>query len=127
MIKKLIGFDETLIERIEKYANESNNTFTNAVRNLIDIGLYQVEEESSQNTIKPTEDEPDGIDLITLVKEVEKLKQQTEWFKADDTQSRLHNVEITMTELEKKVNVITVASKLFKKHIEDREIHLVDR
>lgn len=127
MIKKLIGFDETLIERIEKYANESNNTFTNAVRNLIDIGLYQVEEESSQNTIEPTEDEPDGIDLITLAKEVEKLKQQTEWFKADDTQSRLHNVEITIAEIEKKVNVITVASKLFKKHIEDREIHLVDR
>lgn len=130
MKKKLIGFSETLEERINKYAEENGTTFTEAVRSLILIGLDSVNTDNitEDNDISNTSNQ-----VEELSKQVEKLIEENAWFKADDTQSRLGNTELnvkTLSEMvekmDKKINVVISSSKLFKKHIDNRSIHLQD-
>lgn len=130
--KKLIGFDDELLERIEKYANEINESFTGAVRKLVEVGLYEVYDgtkETPQPDIEDDSNEP-TIHITGLFEAVNRRLDQLEkdfsWWTADDTQSKVGNLEFNLGELEKKINVLTKISKLFKAHISDREIHMVD-
>lgn len=134
MIKKLIGFSETLLENVEKYATENEKTFSDAVRSLIQMGL------NNSNTDNVTEDSetPSRLDNTSnqveeLTRKVDKLTDDSGWFKADDTQSRLGNAELNIKtlsemveEMGKKLNVVVASSKFFKKHIDNRSIHLQD-
>jgi len=117
MNNKLIGFTTELEEHVNLYAKDKKMNFSEAVRFLVEkgLGLHISPDGESK--------EGEGIDIVTLWKEVQKLQKETGWFKADDTQSRLGNAELKIKELEKKINVLSSASKLFKKHIEDKEIH----
>lgn len=117
MAKKLIEFGETLEEQINKYAEEFELSFVGAVRQLIIQGL------NNQNGYDPSKE----IDINKLYDQVQKLKENTGWFQADDTQSKLGNLELQIEEMKKKMNVVLKSSKLFKKHIDDRQIHLVDK
>jgi len=111
--KKLIGFDNNLLEKIESFATENDMTFTNAVRTLIQKGLG----------INPNDlDKTDSEVLNELIDKVDKLS----WWTTDDNTSRLHNIEVAVEDMEKKINVLTAASKLFKKHLSDNDIHLQD-
>jgi hypothetical protein len=119
MKKKLIGFDEELVTTIDKYAEKTNKTFTEAVRQLILLGL---------NTLETTEEEQEeqDIDIIKKVKDLEKKIADMSWWDSDDIQSRLGNLELSVAEIEKKLNVVVGASKHFKGHLNNREIHLQD-
>lgn len=132
MVKKLIGFDEELEKNINEYTEKNQKTFTDAVRELITLGLNSFNVKDNQNN---------DIDSTVLKQEIEviierinKIEENTGWFKADDTQSRLGNIENSIknieekinNEIEKKINVIIASSKLFKKHVDNRDIHLTD-
>jgi len=116
MQKKLIAFEDSLYELIEAYSEKYTiKTFTDAVRRLVEIGLkYKDEQESNVD------------DTITDLKnKIDKLS----WWTSDDNTSRLGNLEIEfkrLEEMEKKINILTAAMKLFKEHLRNREIHLVD-
>ena len=122
MKKKLIGFGLALEDRINYYANQNDMDFTKAVRSLVEIGLNHegvaitddIEEETIIN----------DVNLTVLQQEVEQLKKDTGWFKADDSQSRIGNIELNIAQLEKKISVLISSSKLFKKHIDNDDIHL---
>lgn len=128
MKKKLIGFPQILLDRIDVYAEREKIDFTKAVRSLIEAGL------NSTNTDNVEEvGEPDGPDLITLAKEIEKLKENSGWFQADDTQHKLNNMGVelnelktTVEEIEKRVNVAIASAKIFKGHISNRSLHMQD-
>lgn len=133
MKKKLIGFDDELLDKIEVYAGKRGLTFTEAVRNLIEIGI------STQDT-DTEEQKGDSVDFpslvntvvkmqgehFNLIKQVAKLNKDMAWWNADENTSRTGNLEIKHVEMEKKMNVLTKVSKLFKAHLNDRSIHLQD-
>ena len=128
MKKVLIGFPTDLHEHIEAFAADKGTNFSETVRFLIKKGLgLNISDDTA------TDETGDTIDLITIWKELQKLQKETGWYKADDTQSKLNNTQIDIkqlqeqfTDLEKKVNVITGAAKLFKAHISNRDVHMVD-
>lgn len=121
MQKKLIGFNETLLGKVEEYSQKNEITFTEAVRQLIEIGLGE------QTDVE--QGEPDAPDLASRVTDLEEKIKQFSWWDADDMQSRLGNAELEIKkipDIEKKVNVLVGVSKKFKGHLNDREIHLQD-
>ena len=124
MNKKLIGFDEKLLEKVEKYSKKQEITFTNAVRQLIELGYASsaIHREDTDNV----QGESDSVDLITVVKRLEKLEKDRDWWNTDDIQSRIGNLELEQKNQEKKINVLTRTAKLFKGHLNNREIHLQD-
>jgi tetrahydromethanopterin S-methyltransferase subunit G len=126
MQKKLIGFNETLLEKIEKYSQEKEITFTEAVRQLIELGLKAEEPIDVPDEVRSEGEMPD---IETRIADLEKKIIDFSWWNADDFQSRLGNAELAIKELqeiEKKVNILVGVSKNFKGHIENREIHLQD-
>jgi uncharacterized protein YwgA len=110
MEKKLISFTDEQLEGINKYSELYKKTFTESVRRLIDLGLKEKFNEST-----------DGK-LSELEEKIEKLS----WWTSDDNTSKLGNIETTIEEMHKSITVLTAAMKLFKKHLKDREIHLQD-
>jgi hypothetical protein len=134
MKKKLIGFSETLEGRIEEYAKAKETNFTDAVRELILLGL----ESLNTDNVQGEDETPSRLDYISnqveeTIEQVKKLTEESAWFRADDTQSRLGNAEIDIKStlekietMEKKLNVVVASSKFFKKHIDNRGIHLQD-
>jgi uncharacterized protein YwgA len=110
MEKKLISFTDEQLEGINKYSELYKKTFTESVRRLIDLGLKEKFNEST-----------DGK-LSELEEKIEKLS----WWTSDDNTSKLGNIETTIEEMQKSITVLTAAMKLFKKHLKDREIHLQD-
>lgn len=98
MEKKLIAFDDELFERIVDFSKRYKKSFTEAVRVLLQLGL--------KTHYNGDEILTDSLDL-----KVQKLES---------------NLEMSQAEIEKKINVITAALKLFKGHIKDHSIHLQD-
>ncbi len=129
MKKKLIGFSDELIEQIEEYSSNKEITFTEAVRILVEKGMSPTTEDP-QTTPEgglPTEMDRVLNDLRNLTEQVIKLEENTKhWWNTDETESKIGNLEVTVKDMEKKINVLTKVSKLFKGHIKDREIHLQD-
>jgi hypothetical protein len=119
--KKLIGFTDDILEKIEAYASENDISFSLAVRELVKKALNIIptdEENSIDNILNNQVDE--------LIKQVAELTKNYSYFQADDTQSKVGNLEVKTDELEKKLNVLTKVSKLFKSHISNRELHVQD-
>jgi hypothetical protein len=94
-------------------------------------------EERSPNFVEegglPTEMDRFDNDLRNLSEKVDELMENYKWFQADETQSKLGNAELKVKEISqeieeiiKKINVLTSVSKLFKGHINNRDIHLQD-
>jgi uncharacterized protein HemX len=104
--KKLISFTD------DKY----KKTFTESVRILIDNALKQLNQ--------PEQVDSDGVfeRVAALEEEVKKLS----WWTCDDNTSRMGNIEVELKNMQKSINVLTAASKLFKGHLKDRSIHLQD-
>lgn len=117
MEKKLIGFSDELIERINVYSEKKKTNFTDAVRSLVELALDNDLTEATNAT-----DEPFQAQLNELKEQVEKLS----WWTSDDNTSRMGNLEVKVEEMEKKLNTIVAISKKLKGHIENREIHLQD-
>ena len=118
MNKKLIGFPDELMEKIEQYSDQKGMTFTEAVRNLIESGFTD-----------NTQEQGDQIDFPSLVHMVEELQDKVKnmgFWNADDNISRTGNLEIQAEEFDKRINVLTSTAKLFKAHLKDRSIHLQD-
>jgi len=113
-MQKLINFTDEQIEQIEEYSNKFNTNFTESVRRLIELGL------KAQQKITENGEEEDL--LQKLHEKVEKLS----WWTSDDNTSKLTNLESTMNDVIKKVNILTSLSKKFKGHLDDRDIHLQD-
>lgn len=135
MEKKLIAFTEDLLEKIGKFSQAHDISFTEAVRKLIELGLAQdtsaPESITFYDSLSKKIDElekkfnlPERImeKMKFLEKEIEKLS----WWTCDDNTSRLGNLEVAHEELLKQLTVLTAASKLFKGHLKDRSIHLQD-
>jgi hypothetical protein len=117
--KKLITFNDEQVEGINNYAEKYKKTFTAAVRILIDNALKQAFDENQETAgVMPEDSE--------RISKLEEMVQQLSWWEADDGASRLGNVEVTIKEMQKSINVLTAASKLFKAHLKDRSIHLQD-
>lgn len=116
--KKLIGFDEDLMQEVEKYQGEIRESFTGAVRKLIEAGLNAVyaSEDTSQESEPNT---PDMATIDSIERRIAQLEKDFSWWTADDTQSKV-------SDLENKLNVLTKVSKYFKEHLNNREIHLQD-
>lgn len=115
--KKLINFTDEQLDGINNYAEKYKKTFTEAVRLLIDASLKEASDESVTNVSDSVAEK-----LSELEEEVKKLS----WWTCDDNTSRLGNLETHVSEMQKSINVLTAAMKLFKKHVKDREIHLQD-
>ena len=117
MEKKLISFTDEQLEKIKEHSDKYKKTFTESVRILIDNALKQMDQPEVESI-------PDVVDdrLAALEEAVEKLS----WWTSDDNTSRLGNLETHVSEMQKSVNVLTAAMKLFKKHLSDRSIHLQD-
>lgn len=114
MTKKLIGFPDELVVQIEQYGESKGLSFTEAVRSLIILGLPQ------------DQDQGDAPDFASRISQLEEKIDQMSWWTGDDNMSRMHNAEVKLDELEKKVNTVVAIAKRLKQHIEDREIHLQD-
>jgi hypothetical protein len=117
MEKKLIGFTDELIERINAYANSNNTNFTDAVRSLVELALNSNLEEITNEA-----GEPFQAQLNELKEKVEKLS----WWTTDDNTSRLGNLEVEVKEMDKKLNIVVAISKKLKGHLNNTEIHLQD-
>lgn len=98
MEKKLIAFDDELFGRINEFSERYKKTFTESVRILIQLGLKTHYNGSEQFT--------NSMDL-----EIKKIKKE---------------LDILTENIEKKINILSAASKLFKGHVENRSIHLQD-
>ena len=116
--KKLIQFTEEQLEKIQEHSDKYKKTFTESVRILINNALKQLDQPEEEESV------PDIVDdrLAALEEAVEKLS----WWTSDDNTSRLGNLETHVSEMQKSVNVLTAAMKLFKGHLKDRSIHLQD-
>jgi hypothetical protein len=119
--KKLISFTDDQMAKIGEYSDKYKKTFTESVRRLIDNGLKQAFGEPETESVTFVSD---GIaeKLQELEEEVKKLS----WWTTDDNTSRLGNLETHVGEMQKSLNVLTAAMKLFKMHLKNREIHLQD-
>ena len=116
--KKLIAFSDEQLELIEKFSDKYKKTFTEAVRVLIDNAL----KDAFGEDIATITDDSIAKKLAELEGEVKKLS----WWTCDDNTSRLGNMEIELEKMQKQINILTAASKLFKGHVKDRSIHLQD-
>lgn len=120
LTKKLIGFDEDLLEKLQKYSKENNLSFTVAVRVLLEGALDQDNVE---------EGEPDTADIATInqiEKRLDKLEKDMSWWNADENESKVGNLKVQVDEMEKKLNMVVAIAKKLKGHMENREIHLQD-
>jgi len=117
MKKKLIGFEDELIERIDAYAKRKKSNFTETVRALVEMALNNDLEDVTNEA-----GEPFQVQLNELKEQVEKLS----WWTSDDNTSKVHNLEVKVEEMDKKLNTIVAISKKLKGHMENREIHLQD-
>lgn len=118
--KKLIAFTDEQLELIGQHSDKYKKTFTESVRILIDNALKQAFGDESEPEVVVISDVAER--LLALEDGVEKLS----WWTSDDNTSRLGNLETHVSEMQKSINVLTAAMKLFKKHLKDREIHLQD-
>jgi len=132
--KKLIGFDEAQTKKIEEYSKKWKLDKSKTVRKMVDeysdvITDEQEEylhEDVSLKTHFKIENSIIQNQIDELKKDHKELKKNYSYFQADETQSKVGNVEAIIEDFEKKLNILTKVSKLFKGHIRNREIHLQD-
>ena len=131
--KKLISFEDDHIELIEKYCKDTGVSFTQAVKQLAMLGLetfnntkWADEENKVAESGLPTETDRIMNDLRNLEERVDKVEEDKKFWNADETQSKLSNVETQISDFEKKLNTLIKLSKLFKAHIGKNDIHLQD-
>ena len=127
MIKKLIGFDESLLEKIEEFSKEENISFTEAVRKLVEIGLNRLNiptRPKAQDEKLPDLDQDIATDdeIKILFERMEKLEKGISWWNIEETDSKVSKLEYNLGELDKKVNTLVEISKFFKSHINNRYI-----
>jgi len=121
MEKKLIGFTDKLLERINIYAEKKKTNFTDAVRILVELAL-DVQSSNDPDNVDTETGDPLRGQLNELKEQVEKLS----WWTSDDNTSRMGNLEVKVDEMENKLNIIVAISKKLKGHLNNREIHLQD-
>lgn len=63
------------------------------------------------------------MNLNNQIIEIKKQLEHLSWWSADDGASRLGNLELQMKEINKKLNILIKASKIFKTHLKDKECH----
>jgi len=118
MEKKLIGFTDELVERINDFgAKKKIGSFTEAVRTLIEIAL--------NNDLEDVTNEA-GESFQTQLNELKEKVEKLSWWTTDDNTSRLGNLEVQVNDMDKKLNTVVAISKKLKGHLDNREIHLQD-
>lgn len=131
-MKKIINFSDEVLAKIKVYQDSFTNNlnFSEAVRQLVVIGVDSItdakqvwEAESDESN-----DDTEGIfkQLNELAERVDSIEKNYSFFQADETQSKLGNLELEVKDSVKKINLLTKVSKLFKSHISNRDIHLQD-
>lgn len=113
-MQKLINFTDEQIKQIEEFSSKFSINFTESVRRLIELGL-KAQEKITENGEKEN-----------LLQELQEKIEKLSWWTCDDNTSKLTDLESTMNDVIKKVNILTALSKKFKGHLEDRSIHLQD-
>lgn len=122
--KKIIGLSDELIEKVNEYSDKYNlGSFAAAVRQMIEnADMNKAENEEVEKNV-----------LEELTEKVNWLMKNYKYFQADETLSTIGNMDLalkeTQTKLEevdKKVNILTSVSKMFKGHIQNRDLHMQD-
>jgi hypothetical protein len=134
LTKKLIGFDEDLLNKVQKYSEKKKITFTDGVRSLIEMGLASLDQDIPEINVPflngnegvPDMNEPKNTELSSLNEKLEKLKEEMSFWNADEAESKIGNLQVQVNEMEKKLNTVVAIAKKLKGHTENREIHLQD-
>lgn len=133
MKKKLINLSKDALEKVEIYSQKWELNYSETIRKII---------QEFDNSEK-VEIYSDDSEFVGLIEKVNSLEKNYSYFQADETQSKVGNSELLInnlqksikeleekiekfSDLENKINVLTSISKLFKKHLDNREIHLQD-
>ena len=133
MKKKLINLSKDALEKVEIYSQKWELNYSETIRKII---------QEFDNSEK-VEIYSDDSEFVGLIEKVNSLEKNYSYFQADETQSKVGNSELLinnlqksikeleekiekLSDLENKINVLTSISKLFKKHLDNREIHLQD-
>ena len=122
--KKIIQLSDELIAIVNDYAKKNNlSSFSEAIRLMI----------SNINAPVPEADEMVTVNIPDLEERIQEIEKNYKYFQADETQSTIGNMNVKLNdsvkkleEMEKKVNILTSVSKMFKGHLENRDIHLQD-
>ena len=126
--KKIIGLSDELIGIVNDYAASNNlSSFSEAIRLMISNinAPVPAPEASPSNDMEAVLDELEKA-FNGLEKKVQEIEKNYKYYQADETQSTVGNIELKLKEMEKKVNILTSVSKMFKGHLENRDIHLQD-
>lgn len=114
--RKVINIPDDLYQKVQEVSAELGIDETATIKRMIaDFVLTKSDGSISERS-----------EITILIDKVANLEKNYSWFQADDTQSKVGNLEHQVAELEKKINVLTSVSKLFKGHLKDRSIHLQD-
>ncbi len=122
--KKIIQLSDELIAIVNDYTKKNNlSSFSEAIRLMI----------SNINAPVPEADEMVTVNIPDLEERIQEIEKNYKYFQADETQSTIGNMNVKLNdsvkkleEMEKKVNILTSVSKMFKGHLENRDIHLQD-
>jgi tetrahydromethanopterin S-methyltransferase subunit G len=122
--KKIIQLSDELIGIVNDYTAKNNlSSFSEAIRLMI----------SNINAPVPEASPSDTDEFLALEERVQEIEKNYKYFQADETQSTIGNMNVKLNdsvkkleEMEKKVNILTSVSKMFKGHLENRDIHLQD-
>lgn len=133
--KKIIQLSDELIAIVNDYTTKNNlSSFSEAIRLMIS----NINEPVSEDSPSPSNDMEAVLDELEkafngLEKKVQEIEKNYKYFQADETQSTIGNMNVKLNdsvkkleEMEKKVNILTSVSKMFKGHLENRDIHLQD-
>jgi len=110
--QKHMNFPDEYIAIVEKYQDLWGINFTQAVLRIIN---------NFENGLLPGfSDEQQVISNNGYEDRITRLEQNFSYFQSDETLSKI-------SELERRLTILIKSSKSFKKHLEDREIHLMDK
>lgn len=111
-MKKLITFDENQVKFISNFAKKEKIVYEEAVRRLI------FKKKGIKVDIEPKE-ASNKNELSDIKKQLKEMREKVEaigWYSLDDIESKI-------SRLTYKLNILTKVSKLFKDHINNKEIH----
>ena len=115
---KNIGFTDEVIEIVERYQEKWGGT--NFTRTVLKI-IKKYDQQRSTPDFNADE----------FNERLLEMEKNYSYFMADETQSQVGNIEFKLKEyaeqfeeIEKKLKVLIASSKLFKAHLNDREIHM---
>lgn len=115
--QKHLNFPDEHIAIVEKFQATWDTNFTKAVLLIIekfDKGIQLGEDDIPEPS-------NNGFEERLL-----QLEKNFSYFHADETDSKVGNLELKVKEFEKELTVLKKVSKVFKKHYENRDIHLQD-